>query len=252
MIRNFEVGDFVWDVLTKDHFLVGEYNKLSAKKIGPLEIIEKVNSNAYRLKLPSHIQCSDVFNVKHLLPYHGNSSDEDSVGNSRMNFVYPGGNDVNPSIGERANLFLEAQDRHLASLVHGSISCSGFPDKELLNRNFEVGDFVWDVLTKDHFLVGEYNKLSAKKIGPLEIIEKVNSNAYRLKLPSHIQCSDVFIVKHLLPYHGNSSDEDSVGNSRTNFVYPGGNDVNPSIRERADLFLEAQDRMRKRGLLKWA
>nr|GEV61663.1 putative reverse transcriptase domain-containing protein [Tanacetum cinerariifolium] len=58
---DFEVGDFVWAVLTKDRFLV------------------------------------DVFNVKHLLPYHGNSSDEDSVGNSRKNFVYPIGNDVNPT-----------------------------------------------------------------------------------------------------------------------------------------------------------
>nr|GFC22871.1 putative reverse transcriptase domain-containing protein [Tanacetum cinerariifolium] len=67
----------------------GEYYKLSAKMIGPLEIMEKMNSNAYRLKLPSHIRCSDVFNVKHLLPCHGNSSDEDSVGNLRTNFVYP-------------------------------------------------------------------------------------------------------------------------------------------------------------------
>nr|GEV80274.1 reverse transcriptase domain-containing protein [Tanacetum cinerariifolium] len=60
--------------------------------------------------------------------------------------------------------------------------------------------------------------------------------------PGHRQSEYVFNVKHLLPYHGNSSNEDSVGNSRTNFVYPGGNDVNPSIKERADLFLEAQDR----------
>ncbi|GJR74756.1 putative nucleotidyltransferase, ribonuclease H [Tanacetum coccineum] len=66
---DFEVGDFVWAVLTKDRFPVGKYNKLSAKKIGPLEIVKKINSNAYRLKLPSHIRCSDVFNVKHLLPY---------------------------------------------------------------------------------------------------------------------------------------------------------------------------------------
>ncbi|GJZ48799.1 putative nucleotidyltransferase, ribonuclease H [Tanacetum coccineum] len=86
---DFEAGDFVWAVLTKDRFPVGEYNKLSAKKIGPLEIVEKINSNAYRLKLPSHIRCSDVFNVKHLLPYHGDSSDDDLVMNSRANFVYP-------------------------------------------------------------------------------------------------------------------------------------------------------------------
>ncbi|GJY15597.1 putative nucleotidyltransferase, ribonuclease H [Tanacetum coccineum] len=57
----------------------------------PLEIVKKINSNAYRLKLPSHIQCFDVFNVKHLLPYHGDSFDDDLVMNSRANFVYPGG-----------------------------------------------------------------------------------------------------------------------------------------------------------------
>ncbi|GJU16655.1 putative nucleotidyltransferase, ribonuclease H [Tanacetum coccineum] len=88
---DFEEGDFVWVVLTKDHFALGEYNKLSAKKIGPLEIVEKINSNAYHLKLPSHIRCSDVFNVKHLIIYHGDTSDDDLYMNSRTNFVYPGG-----------------------------------------------------------------------------------------------------------------------------------------------------------------
>ena len=42
---------------------------------------------------------------------------------------------------------------------------------------FQVGDVVWAILTKDRFSVGEYNKFSAKKIRPLEIIEKINSNA---------------------------------------------------------------------------
>jgi len=74
---DFEVGDFVWAVLTKDRFPIGEYNKLSARKIGPVEIIEKINSNAYHLKLPSHIRTADVFNVKHLVPFHGDSSSED-------------------------------------------------------------------------------------------------------------------------------------------------------------------------------
>nr|GEZ21839.1 reverse transcriptase domain-containing protein [Tanacetum cinerariifolium]GEZ26773.1 reverse transcriptase domain-containing protein [Tanacetum cinerariifolium] len=95
-----------------------------------------------------------------------------------------------------------------------------------------------------------YNKLSAKKIGPLEIVEKINSNAYRLKLPSHIRCSDVFNVKNLIPYHGDSSDDDLDMNSRTNFVYPGGNDGGPSIEERPDLFLEVQDRVKKRTSVK--
>nr|GFB03987.1 reverse transcriptase domain-containing protein [Tanacetum cinerariifolium] len=60
-------------------------------KIGPLEIVEKINYNAYRLKLPSHIRYYDVFNVNHLISYHGDSSDDDLAMNSRTNFVYPGG-----------------------------------------------------------------------------------------------------------------------------------------------------------------
>ncbi|KAH9735062.1 Endonuclease [Citrus sinensis] len=75
----FQVGDLVWAVLTKDRFSVGEYNKLSARKIGPLEIIEKINPNAYRLKLLSHICTADVFNVKHFIPYRGDH-DEDVEG----------------------------------------------------------------------------------------------------------------------------------------------------------------------------
>ncbi|GJT43828.1 hypothetical protein Tco_0952543 [Tanacetum coccineum] len=89
----------------------GSDQKRTQLRRWPLDLSEKINSNAYRLKLPSHIRCSDVFNVKHLLPYHGDSSDDDLVVNSRANFVYPGENDAGPSIEERAILFLEAQDR---------------------------------------------------------------------------------------------------------------------------------------------
>ena len=89
----FQVGDFVWAILTKDRFPVGEYNKLSARKIGPFEIIEKINPNAYRLNLPSHIRTSDVFNVKHLVLFHGDS-DEDEHLNSKANFPQPSEDDA--------------------------------------------------------------------------------------------------------------------------------------------------------------
>ncbi|GJS89108.1 hypothetical protein Tco_0771744 [Tanacetum coccineum] len=45
---------------------------------------------------------------------------------------------------------------------------------------------------------------------------------------------------HLLPYHGDSSDDDPVVNSRANFVYPGENDAGPSIEEREYFILEAR------------
>ena len=69
----FKEGDFVWAVLTKDKFPISEYNKLAAGKIGLVEIIEKINPDAYKLKLPGHINMFDVFNFKHLVPFTSDS-----------------------------------------------------------------------------------------------------------------------------------------------------------------------------------
>ena len=71
--------------MTKDQFSVEDYNKLSAKKIEHVEVIKKINLNAYRLKLSSHLRTTNVFNVKHLIPYVGDSSSrEDDAGNLRL------------------------------------------------------------------------------------------------------------------------------------------------------------------------
>ncbi|GJU65923.1 putative reverse transcriptase domain-containing protein [Tanacetum coccineum] len=73
------------------------------------EVHKVVHDNLVRANF-NHIRCCDVFNVNHLLPYHGDSSDDDDlVGNSRMNFVCLWGNDAGPSVEERALLFLEAR-----------------------------------------------------------------------------------------------------------------------------------------------
>ncbi|GJX73526.1 putative reverse transcriptase domain-containing protein [Tanacetum coccineum] len=133
---------------------------------------------------------------------------------------------VSSSVPKKVQDFVAGlHDVHKAvheNLVRANSKYKQDADHKRRHVDFEEGDFVWAVLTKDRFPVGEYNKLSAKKIGPLEIVEKINSNAYRLKLPSHIRCSDVFNVKHLIPYHGDYFDDDLAMNSRTNFVYPGG------------------------------
>lgn len=80
----------MWVVLSKEHFPIGEYNKLKAKKIGPIEIIEKINPNAYHLQLLSHLRTTDVFNAKHLIPCYDDSLDDD---NSRVNSLHHGEND---------------------------------------------------------------------------------------------------------------------------------------------------------------
>ena len=88
----------MWAILTEDKFLVGEYNKLMARKMGPVVIIAKINPNAYQLKLSSHIKTSDVFNVKHLVPFIKDSSNEDT--NSRTNSLQLGKDDVDKIASE--------------------------------------------------------------------------------------------------------------------------------------------------------
>lgn len=72
----FEGGDYVWVVLTEERFPPSEYSKLSQRKIGPCKVIKRINDNAYQIKLPNHLGISDVFNVKHLVPYHGDLPEE--------------------------------------------------------------------------------------------------------------------------------------------------------------------------------
>ncbi|PKI67381.1 hypothetical protein CRG98_012225 [Punica granatum] len=245
----FEVGDFVWAVLTNDRFSAGDYHKLAARRIGPVEIVEKINSNAYRRKLPSHIRTADVFNVKHLIPYTGDSSDDDD---SRTNSLHPWENDAAEDLVIARTMtiqgrILSTQGRMMRQKTwqvgHSSddddLRTNSFHPGEndaaedLTSRSrhvkFEVGDFDWAVLTKDRFSAGDFHQLAARTIGPVEIVEKINSNAYRLNLPSHIRTADVFNVKHLIPYTGDSSNDDD---SRTNSLHPRENDAADDLKDR--------------------
>jgi hypothetical protein len=91
------------DSYTCEYFIFGtppsgEYNKLAAPKIGPLEIVKKFNANTYQLKLPSHIKTANIFNVKHLVPFFDDSSAEDA--NSRVNSLQHGEDDVDRNAWE--------------------------------------------------------------------------------------------------------------------------------------------------------
>ncbi|CAA7036125.1 unnamed protein product [Microthlaspi erraticum] len=80
------------------------------------------------------------------------------------------------------------------SQVHENLQVASAKYKEAADRHrrdvqFKVGDLVWAILTKDRFPPREYNKLKSRKIGPVEVVEKINANAYRLKLPPHVRSS---------------------------------------------------------------
>jgi hypothetical protein len=98
----FDVGDFVWAVVTRDWFPVGKYNKLKERNIGPYEILQNINDNAYMLRLPSHLKTFDVFNVKHLSPCFVDS--DDIAVNSRASSFQPRVTDAGGSKSDDAEL----------------------------------------------------------------------------------------------------------------------------------------------------
>nr|GEZ07014.1 putative reverse transcriptase domain-containing protein [Tanacetum cinerariifolium] len=73
-----------------------------------------------------------------------------------------------------------------------------------------------------------------------------NMSHYKLCLGEHEELRRQDFVEGL-PYHGDLYDDDLVRNSRMSFVYPWGNDEGPSIKERALLFVEAQDRVKEKA-----
>ncbi|KAL0705522.1 hypothetical protein Bca4012_071947 [Brassica carinata] len=72
--------------MTKDRLPAREYNKLRSRKIGPIEVLEQINPNAYRVQLPSHINTSNVFNVKYMSKFRG----DNEVPDSETNLLLPG------------------------------------------------------------------------------------------------------------------------------------------------------------------
>ena len=69
--------------------------------------------------------------------------------------------------------------------------------KRLPSPNFEVGKKVW--LLK----VNTTNNIKKKMLGPFEIIRKVSSLVYELKLPTNMKCHPIFHVSLLEPYYEN-------------------------------------------------
>nr|GEV79924.1 putative reverse transcriptase domain-containing protein [Tanacetum cinerariifolium] len=166
------------------------------------------------------------------LRYHGDSSDNDLVRNSRTNFVYPWGNDEGPDDGVADDDYEEGlvfdDDPYEEEIMNGDVGVNLVFEDEL-----EMGDDVFVLIGEE---VAKGSEIPKAMFPLLEEFFDVFPD----ELPDALPPS-------WLPYHDDSSNNDLVRNSRTNFVYPWGNDEGPCIEERALLFLEAQDRVKKKA-----
>jgi hypothetical protein len=66
---DFEFGDLVMAYLRKKNFLVGTYNKIKRKNIGPCKMLRKFSSNSYEIELPSGIGIYLISNVAYFYPF---------------------------------------------------------------------------------------------------------------------------------------------------------------------------------------
>lgn len=79
----FQVGDLVMVYLRKGRLPGGTSHKLSDKKHGTYQILQKINDNAYRVSLPAEMAISPTFNVADLFEYHPPDEASSSIINSR-------------------------------------------------------------------------------------------------------------------------------------------------------------------------
>ena len=143
----------------------------------------------------------------------------------------------------------------IKNLQESTAKYKAMADKKQCPLEFEEGDFVWAILTKDRFPIREYNKLVVRKIGPIEIVKKINANAYQLKLPSHIKTSNVFNIKHFVLFIDDSLADDA--NLRENSLQPGEDDVDRDAweymkKKGRDVKVEPSQRMMTRSQIKAA
>ena len=106
---------------------------------------------------------------------------------------------------EQRNLMVDKLKQHLQRAQHRMKSQA---DKNRTERHFSAGDFVYLKLqpyVQTSVMPRSNKKLSFKFFGPYEILEKLGSVAYKLKLPSTSTIHSVFHVSQLKQAPGKDS-----------------------------------------------
>ncbi|PWA61026.1 hypothetical protein CTI12_AA376160 [Artemisia annua] len=96
-------------------------------------------------------------------------------------------------------------------------------DKHHVEKRFHVGDLV-KLGLRNKFLVGAYNKLKMKRIGPCKVVGKLNDSSYVFYLSKHLSIYPIFYVVDVLELQQDTLFSPNR-NSRTSFFQEGENDA---------------------------
>lgn len=105
-----------------------------------------------------------------------------------------------PAASDCLKVLTELQDDTRASLELAAERMKTYYDKNVSDAPvFAPGDKVW-LDTKNLKLKQPSKKLSAKRVGPYEVVERIGDLDYRLKLPKSLRVHPVFHVSLLTKY----------------------------------------------------
>ena len=94
------------------------------------------------------------------------------------------------------------------------IYCSGLgsalANKGRIKVTFEPGDWVWVHMRMERFPNQRKSKLNPRENGPLQILEKINDNAYKLVLSEYGNINDTLKMN---PFEEGGNDRDAIGPS---------------------------------------
>lgn len=93
-----------------------------------------------------------------------------------------------------------AQEYLLGNLRQAQANAKKYADQKRLDHNFQIGSKVW-LLRKNIQTTRPSDKLDHRRIGPFEIIEKINPVCFKLKLPDSYRIHPVFHVSLLEKYN---------------------------------------------------
>ena len=92
----FEEGNWVVLHLKKDRFPKERKSKLNPRGDDPFQVLERVDTNAYRLNLSKDYEVNNNFNIHNLVPFTGGTNVEADHSDLRTNPFQEGGDDGRP------------------------------------------------------------------------------------------------------------------------------------------------------------
>jgi len=113
-----------------------------------------------------------------------------------------------------------------AKIEKTTLSYTAQANKHKREKLFKPGDLVWIHLRKERFPSKRKTKLMPRADGPLEVLEKINDNAYKVEFSGDYGVSAMFNVLDLSPYEA----DDYSSDLRIKSSQQGEDDGGPSAR----------------------